>query len=41
MQILRLETKLRDLHTSDLVANKRALNTLQQHVEALQHESKV
>lgn len=41
IQVLRLETKLRDLHASDLVATKRALTTLQQHTEALQQDSEV
>ena len=41
VQVLRLETKLRDLHASDLVATRRALTTLQQHVGALQQDSEV
>ena len=40
-QVLRLETRLRDLHGTDTVANQRALTTLQQHVVALKEESKV
>lgn len=40
-QILRLETKLKDLHSTDLVATRRALASLQQHVEALKDESEV
>ena len=40
-QVLRLETKLRDIHATDTVANKRALETLHQHVQALHLESQV
>ena len=41
LQILRLQTKLSKLHNTDGVADKRALQTLQQHVQMLQEECKV
>ena len=41
LEILRLQTKLRDTHLSDSNADRRALVTLHQHIEALQRECQV
>lgn len=41
LQVLRLETKLRDLHATDSIADRRALSTLRQHVMALKQETQV
>src|SRR5689334_6112513 len=41
LEILRLQTKLKDIHASDSAADRRALTTLRQHVETLQLECQV
>lgn len=40
LEILRLESKLKDLHATDTVADQRALTTLRQHAVALHQESR-
>jgi len=41
LEILRLQTKLSDFHASDSAADRRALATLHQHIDALQTECQV